>query len=168
MFFQVLTEELFAHSSEQDRLVGAEPVHRPMAAERKYYSPSSGNLIKRMPVAAESLSKGTSDEIKTPQHLSGSRVFKSADAYNRLLALKHAAKRDTVNTAIERPKESTTPNKHLTPKVSFTSCTTPDELRNSLPKPVKSNDSQSALETIPTKHITSIQVRKCTPRERNK
>ena len=135
----MLTQDLYKSSQEE---VQVEHMRRPMAAERKYYTQISGKLLK----SRKKLGLNTT--------IAGDRAFKSAEAYNKLLAFKHANKIQAANA--ESSSNSSAPTnklRHPTPKVSF-NCKTPEQSKSD---EAGKNSSEHPTSTA---HVTSVKVSK--------
>lgn len=136
-----------------------------MATERKYYSQVSGSLLRSRKKLALNNGDGSSGILEYKPRV---RAFKSAQAYNKLLTMKHANK---VQTAMAMGADSTdgTPStshkpRHTTPKVSF-KCDIveresdigvgePDSVVSTKPPP------PTPLKPPSTQHITAVRVTK--------
>jgi len=165
---QVLTEEMYPSRTGENL---SNIFHRPMAAERKYHSPSSGNLVKSLNKTApcSGATDLKSDEI--PTFLSPGREFRSADAYNKLLAIRLANKMINAESSSDSNPITSASLRHPTAKVTSSHDKFPTEIgvvpSDAKSKTIANEEPQSKRErvnSVPTKHITSVKVSRKEPK----
>lgn len=146
---------------------------RPIAAERKYYSPSTGKLIKsKLRPAGTVAPPKTVKDGEIPSYLSSSKVFKSAEAYNKLLTVRQATK-DSVGGAVNKNGIGSTGSARR--KSHDSAAEVPLSItgeRANHKQESKDKDAEKDMvsargldQPAPTQHITSIKVEKRVAKE---
>ena len=174
---QVLTEELVKMPSRDDSY--SEPVSRPIPAERKYFSPSTGKLIKtiRRPTGNPPPTTVRNGEISN--YLTSNKVFKSAEAYNKLLTVRNLTKENVsgmhqnqktaspARLTSQRKKHNSTPDKpSLLVTGEKSECSKEDTTPKHSDTPsvldtARSLDTYRSIDTVaPTQHITAVEVQR--------